>query len=530
MSDQTKPVDISFELDREQIAARRPCTVRLAVRVRAADVPVDRRRPPLSVVLALDVSASMAGVPLQQVVRSAERIAAVLRAEDRLGVVAFSDHAFDVAPVRVASEPMRRELSRALGALRVISQTNVESGLHAAQRMLHDRPTQERRVVLLLSDGQPNVGACSPVELARIAQSSEVTTATLGYGPHHDDRVLGAIADGGRGCYAFVADPELCQLEIARAIGSQGDVVVERLEARIAALEGARLVSVVGHDVRAAGEEAVVDLPDLCAGARAVVAAHFAMEARDGGARRAVADVAVSFRAAGGGPPGCVSRRLEIAAGSSDSPERPDVVRAVLLAEAAQRRREACGLADRGRFDDAAVILREVVARVRAAPGLTEDADLAEALEQLVDDAELMSRRPDELAYAAFRRGQRDNEAAIGARSAESRAMLDDAAGDVPHAELVVVEGPLRNAAFRLRPENLIGRTTYADICLPDGSVSRRHARITAANGAFWVVDLGSTNTTHVNGRPIRKHELTDGDELELGSWRLRFTAREEPL
>jgi pSer/pThr/pTyr-binding forkhead associated (FHA) protein len=47
-----------------------------------------------------------------------------------------------------------------------------------------------------------------------------------------------------------------------------------------------------------------------------------------------------------------------------------------------------------------------------------------------------------------------------------------------------------------------------------------------AAHGAFWVIDLGSTNTTHVNGRPIEKHRLAPGDEIQLGAWRLCYRER----
>jgi pSer/pThr/pTyr-binding forkhead associated (FHA) protein len=107
--------------------------------------------------------------------------------------------------------------------------------------------------------------------------------------------------------------------------------------------------------------------------------------------------------------------------------------------------------------------------------------------------------------------------------SASSRRLLEDAAGDVPAAELVVVAGPNAGTAFPLNSQNIVGRTTSADIHLPDPGVSRRHACVTAARGAFWLLDLGSTNTTHVNGHPIDKHELHDGDDIELGPWRLRY-------
>lgn len=69
-----------------------------------------------------------------------------------------------------------------------------------------------------------------------------------------------------------------------------------------------------------------------------------------------------------------------------------------------------------------------------------------------------------------------------------------------------------------------IGRGSDVDLSLPDVSVSRRHARISRAEGGVYVVvDLDSTNGVKVNDRTIRRHVLADGDQLEIGGYALRF-------
>ena len=63
-----------------------------------------------------------------------------------------------------------------------------------------------------------------------------------------------------------------------------------------------------------------------------------------------------------------------------------------------------------------------------------------------------------------------------------------------------------------------------------DPSVSRRHARLSVEDGELCVEDLGSTNGTYLNGRrlePGRHARVADGDELELGSVRLRVELRD---
>ena len=70
-----------------------------------------------------------------------------------------------------------------------------------------------------------------------------------------------------------------------------------------------------------------------------------------------------------------------------------------------------------------------------------------------------------------------------------------------------------------------IGRMADCDVVLTDDSVSRRHAELRRQGSEIFVVDLGSTNGTRVNGTGIRERRLTDGDEITVGATSLRFEA-----
>jgi hypothetical protein len=71
-----------------------------------------------------------------------------------------------------------------------------------------------------------------------------------------------------------------------------------------------------------------------------------------------------------------------------------------------------------------------------------------------------------------------------------------------------------------------IGRSPDCDIFLDDVTVSRRHAVLVRRDGAFVIEDQGSLNGTFVNRRRIDSAELTDGDELQIGKYRLSFLAK----
>ncbi|MCW2777120.1 MAG: forkhead-associated [Frankiales bacterium] len=69
-----------------------------------------------------------------------------------------------------------------------------------------------------------------------------------------------------------------------------------------------------------------------------------------------------------------------------------------------------------------------------------------------------------------------------------------------------------------------VGRGPGVDISLPDPSVSRLHAEIVRRGEHVYVADLGlSVNGTRVNGRPVGRRVLLDGDVLSFGAARTRI-------
>ena len=74
--------------------------------------------------------------------------------------------------------------------------------------------------------------------------------------------------------------------------------------------------------------------------------------------------------------------------------------------------------------------------------------------------------------------------------------------------------------------ETTIGRSPDCEIFLDDVTVSRRHAVLVEADGHYTIEDQGSLNGTFVNRRRVERAELTDGDELQIGKYRLTFLNR----
>lgn len=75
-----------------------------------------------------------------------------------------------------------------------------------------------------------------------------------------------------------------------------------------------------------------------------------------------------------------------------------------------------------------------------------------------------------------------------------------------------------------------IGRSPHSDLFLDDVTVSRHHARILHDASGFMVEDLNSLNGTYVNRKRIERHQLLDGDELQIGKFKLAFLEQEEDI
>jgi pSer/pThr/pTyr-binding forkhead associated (FHA) protein len=92
-------------------------------------------------------------------------------------------------------------------------------------------------------------------------------------------------------------------------------------------------------------------------------------------------------------------------------------------------------------------------------------------------------------------------------------------------SELTIESGPDAGHSHRAGDHALrLGRSPDNDVILRDPATSGHHARLERRGDQFWIVDLGSTNGTLVNGEPVQEKQLNHGDRVTIGQNAVQFS------
>lgn len=103
----------------------------------------------------------------------------------------------------------------------------------------------------------------------------------------------------------------------------------------------------------------------------------------------------------------------------------------------------------------------------------------------------------------------------LGLSSGQPQLLVLDQSGD-PAEKISLTRAPVT-----------IGRLSNNDVVLSDSNVSRRHAELRREGATWFIKDLGSTNGTVVNGKPVSEHRLAEGDRIAFGTSELIFKMAE---
>jgi hypothetical protein len=160
------------------------------------------------IVVVLDRSGSMAADNrLPYAKEAVRRLVRQLHADDRFALITFDAVAVVDTELTPVTEAVRERILRRVEALQPGSSTNISDGLLKARALLQGNAGERNRKVILLSDGEANMGIVDPKELAKIAVSftgHRTVLSTIGMGLGFNETLMAALADYGMGHYAYL--------------------------------------------------------------------------------------------------------------------------------------------------------------------------------------------------------------------------------------------------------------------------------------------------------------------------------------
>jgi Ca-activated chloride channel family protein len=489
-----------------------------SIKVEALGAGLERERAPLAVVLVVDVSGSMHGEPLAHVIKGCEILGDLLGERDQLAIVTFATHAGVRRGLTAMDAAGRGELHRALQTLTADGNTNLHGGIEVAAGVAMTAPAGLRRALVVMSDGRPNVGLSSPGHLASYVSGLKLAVSSLGFGLSHDENVLDAIATAGSGRYAYIPDPAIARVDLARAALAHAGIVADQLELKIEPADGVELLQLLpASALRVGGRGVTTAIGDVFVDEARALAIELQLELKASATGR-LAAISVSGRSADG----VVHRTtasLDVDIRTGPRVIDRDAQRDVVIVQADAARAQARAQADRGAQPAAAAILRQIAARIDATLGFVRNDGslLAELREQIEDEA------------ANYERKSTDQE-----RVHQRKATMGYKVGTPTYARprgvvpaipavLIGIAGQVAGRRFDLFVETQIGRGASNDIVIASHMLSRSHLRILFVGDHWMVQDLGTTNGTYVNRRKVTSSRLEDGDLIQLGDDELRF-------
>jgi Ca-activated chloride channel family protein len=516
--DMAAPFKVTARAERASVSLGKS-TLWAALRIAASGPGLDAQRAPLAIALVIDASTSMRGDPIAHALLSCRLLAGVLGPDDRLAIVTFSSRAEVLCGLTATDDAGRAQIAASLRRVKASRGTNLYGGLTAAAGLLTTAPDGLRRTIVVLSDGQPNMEITSPDELAAYVRTLRpMSVSSLGLGLHHDEDVLHAIAMAGSGRYAYLPDPLVARIDLARAALAHGSIVADQLELKLKLSDGVELIRLLpASQLRHGSSGVATAIGDVFVDEDRMLASELAL---DVGARATgeLARVAVTGRAADGNT---YDVELALAVDVHAGPHAidRDAQRDVLLVRAEAARADARGHADRGALTVAVALLHDIVDHINSSDAFVENdgSPLAEIREQLLDEILGYKGAGSGVSRAHQRKAAFDHYSGPTARPTAGYQ------GESAPGVLVRIGGPHAGERYQLATETMIGRSRDNDMVVSDDALSRRHARIVYLDGTFMLCDMGSRTGCRVNGESIHVAELADGDLVSFGGVEFRF-------
>lgn len=361
---QADPIQLRTEIGQGILLNSGPQRTFLRIGLEGLEMP-SAERPPINVALVLDRSGSMKGERMEQAKQAAFLALDYLRPADTVAVVAYDD----AAEVLVPSAPFveRQYVEHVVGSIRAQGRTALHDGVVRGAEELH-RYLEESRVnrMVLLSDGQANVGPSRPDELGALGVQlgrAGISVTTVGLGLGYNEDLMAALSSGSDGNHVFAETPDDLADAFRSEFGELVSVIAGDITIIIDCRNGVRPLRILGRNAIIEDGRVIAHLNQLYAKQEKYLLLEVEVPAGKAGSELDLASVKVTFNNLRAKTRSELSGGIRARFSGSADDIAESINKSVMVSAAEQIGAEMDGrvlkLKDQGNVAGAAAVLRE---------------------------------------------------------------------------------------------------------------------------------------------------------------------------
>ncbi|MBI2517380.1 MAG: VWA domain-containing protein [Opitutae bacterium] len=296
--DTAEPVRLQIDLDRAILPAGTTEHAVVKIGLDCLRPPRHGTRPPVNLSLVIDRSGSMSGDKIAKAREAALELVRRLGPDDIISLVAYDTEVDVLVPAQRVRQA--RGLEAAICSLEARGNTALYGGVScgAAEVRRHAEDRRYVHRVILLSDGQANVGPSSPEELGRLGASlvrEGISVTTIGLGLGFNEDLMTRLAQRSDGNTYFVAESSELPGIFAAELGDVLNVVARKVVIEIDFPAGVRPLNFVGRDGVIRGQRAELTLNQLYGGQEKFALVEVEVDPSEPGSEREIARARVSY-------------------------------------------------------------------------------------------------------------------------------------------------------------------------------------------------------------------------------------------
>ncbi|MBK5072306.1 VWA domain-containing protein [Budviciaceae bacterium CWB-B4] len=369
------------------------------------------RRTPINLALVIDRSTSMSGDRIEKAREAAILAINMLKDDDIISIIAYDNDAHVVIPATKANN--KQKLIKTIND-KITPQgwtalfAGVSKGIKEVNKF-HKKDQVNR--IILLSDGQANVGPSSTKELADlgiVAAKQGIAVTTIGLGASYNEDLMTALASYSDGNHAFVEKSADLEAAFVREFKDVMSVVAQEVTVTIRLQDGVKPVRLLGREGDIKGNNVTVKMNQLYSNQEKYVLLEVIPPKGKENEKKPLADVVISYDNLQTSKKDNLENRIDIAYSKSEQAVKQAVQEEIVVDSAIQKanleNEKAIKLLDEGKKDEANKIIQQNAstldalsssvsspsARAKASGGAVENKKLSEDLDS---KSEAVSRK-----------------------------------------------------------------------------------------------------------------------------------------